>query len=266
MEVIEKIIYYKRGDIFRLHNLGDIHYAIKHCAEAKIKAKVGEVKSDPLSLWLGMGDYAEFIYPSDPRWDNKVIVDEVNKDNIAEDETKWVVNLFEPIVEQGVGLLEGNHEDAIRRHLHVDVQKNISDRLGLPNLGYSAFVRFIFRRENSSESHVVVGFFTHGSGYAITKGAKLNKLQRVMDMFEADIYGVAHMHDIITDTKPYLKIDNQLRIKQLEKVGAVTGSWFKTYAQGVGASYGEKKTYPPTTLGCPIFTIVPDKGILKVEG
>ena len=266
MEVIEKVIFYKRGDEFHLHPLGDIHYAIKHCAEAKIKAKVGEVKSDPLALWLGMGDYAEFICPSDPRWDNKVIVDEVHEDNIAEDETKWVTSLFEPIVPQGVGLLEGNHEDAIRRHLHTDVQKNICERLGLPNLGYSAFVRFIFRRQNSSESHVVVGFFTHGSGCAITKGAKLNKLQRVMDQFEADIYGVAHMHDIITDTKPYLKIDNQNRIKQLEKVGAITGSWFMTYAQGVGASYGEKKTYPPTTLGCPVFTIVPDKGILSVSG
>jgi len=265
MEVIEKIIPYKRPDVFHLYPLGDIHCGIQHCAEDKIKAQVREIKADPLALWIGMGDYGEFISPNDPRWNIGSIVKWVHEDNIAEDLTKWIVALFDPIKDKCVGLLEGNHEDAIRIHSHIDVQKNICERLELPNLSYSCFVRFIFRRAGSS-SHEVMGFFTHGAGCAITKGAKVNRLERVMDGFEADIYGIAHMHDIITDTKPYLRVDKENRVRQMEKVGAVTGSWFKTYAQGVRASYGEKKNYPPTTLGCPVFTIAPDKGILKVEG
>lgn len=266
MEVKEvRIKYRSRKAEYHLYPLGDIHAGIKHCGESMLKRQINLIKNDPLALVVGMGDYAECITPSDPRWDTHVIADWVDPDNIAEDQTQWVADVLSPVQDKIIGLLEGNHEDSIRIHSHVDVQKNLCKRLEVDNLGYSCFVRLAFTR-NSTATFTVVCFFSHGAGWAITKGAKLNRLQRTMDSFEADIYAIGHMHDIITDTKPYLSLGANNKIQQKEKVGAVTGSWFKTYEQGVRASYGEKKNYPPTTLGCPMFTIVPDKMILKVEG
>jgi len=220
-------------------------------------------------MWIGMGDKCDFITPGDPRWDVGSIEDWISPDNIAEDQSNWYMDMFSPIKDKCIGLLEGNHEDAIRIHSHVDVQKNICKKLGVANLGYSCFVKFRFRRmrmKAQPDAHTIKGFFTHGSGWAVTKGAKLNRLQRVMDAFEADIYAIGHMHDIITDNKPYLALDANNNIKQREKVGAVTGCWFRTYTQGVRASYGEKRSYAPSAIGCPVFTIIPDKMILSVSG
>jgi len=268
MEVLERIIYYRsRKDEFHIYPMGDEHLGTKHCAEGELVKQIKVIKEDEKALWIGIGDKAEFITPSDPRWDVGVISDWVSQDNIAEDQTARYCDIYMPIADKCLGLLEGNHEDAIRRHSHIDVQKNICNRLGVNNLGYSCFVKLVFRRGRQrlqNESFVVTCFFTHGSGWAITKGAKLNRLQRLMDAFEADIYGTGHMHDIITDTKPYLMLDGSNKIRQREKVGAVTGCWFKTYTQGVRASYGEKRNYPPSSIGAPTFTIIPNKQVIFV--
>ena len=266
MEVKDIIIPYRYSNpIFRLYTIGDIHCGTIHCVEDKVRAKVAEIEKDKNALWIGMGDYGEFITPSDPRFDphQKSIAEWVDQDDVAESERKWIVELFKPIKKKCVGLLYGNHENAIRVHTHNNVHKHICEDLGVDNLGYSSFVIFHFHRENSNEKHNIKGVFTHGSGWAITKGAKLNKLRRFMDDFDALIYGYAHMHDIITDSKPYLTVENG-RIKQKEAVGAVTGSWFRTYTKGIIASYGEQKVYPPTVIGCPHFILNAEEGSAEI--
>lgn len=266
MEVKTITIPYTTPDEFHIYLIGDEHGGTKHCASDALQKQINIVKNDPLGRWVGMGDKGEFISPSDPRWDTGVIEDWVHPDNIALDQSNWYCDMFSPIASKCDGLLEGNHEDAIRTHSHIDVHNYICDKLGVANLGYSCFLRYLFHRKKSNEAHQFTGFFTHGSGWAITKGAKLNRLQRIMDSFEADMYATGHMHDIITDTKSYLTLDANNIIKQREKVGAVTGCWFRTYSQGVRASYGEKKNYPPTIIGSPMFTITPQKYKVTVEG
>jgi hypothetical protein len=269
VEVAERIIPYKRPDVFTIHPLGDIHVGTEHCAYEKIQRQIEKIAANDFAYWIGLGDYGEFISPHDKRWDCQVISPWVEQDNIAECLTNRIVKLFEPIKDKCLGLIEGNNEDAIRRLLDVNVQKNLCERLGVSNLGYSCFYRLVFRRRpkvNRGEGHSYTLYITHGNGGAITKGAKVMRLQRMMDNFQADVYMMGHMHDIITDTKSYLRLTEVNKISHLTKVGAVTGSWFRTYSQGVKASYGEIKGYPPSALGCPVFTICPDKNLLKVEG
>ena len=271
MQLVDLIIPYKQANRFKLYCFGDIHGGTIHCVEDEARAKVAEIAHEKNTYWVGMGDYAEFITPSDKRFDpsQKSLAEWVEQDNIAECQTQWVVDLFKPIKNKCIGLLYGNHEDSMRRFNHDNVQKNICDRLGVENLGYTALVRLFFRRENSSESHIIKCVFSHGSGWAVTKGAKLNKLHRFMNAFDAHIYAIGHMHDILTDTLPYMTCTpqsfEQSKIKAVEKVGAVTGSWFRTYTQGIQASYGERATYPPTTIGCPLFTINPTTGEIDVH-
>lgn len=267
MEVIEKVIKYRHGGCIHLYATGDEHSGTKFCAEGKLKDKVLQIKQDPVGYWIGMGDKGDFITPGDPRWEVGIIADWVHQNNIAEDQTEWYCKTYEPIADKCVGLLKGNHEDAICRHNHVNVQANICRRLNVPDLGYSTWVRFKFERKGSAETHIIDGVFTHGAGWAITKGAKLNRLENFMNSFNARIFAIGHMHDIILETgKAYLDLTPAGKIKQRVKVGAITGCWFKTYNQGGTASYGEKKGYPPTEIGCPVFTIYPDKDMLTVSG
>jgi hypothetical protein len=267
VKVVE--IPYKRPDEFHLYCFGDIHCGTKHCAEAEVDKLIARIKADPKAMWIDMGDKGEFITPGDPRWDVGALADWLRKDededNIPELQTEWYADKFEPIAPKSVGLLEGNHEDAIRTHSHVDVHKNICKRLGVDSLGYSCFVKFKFVR-GDSERHEWTGFFTHGSGSAITRGSKMNRLQRMMDSFDADFYAMGHMHDVITTPKPYITVDDANKVKEKVRWGAVTGCFFTAYTQGVRASYAEKKGYPPTQIGGVVFTIIPDKNIIKLEG
>ncbi len=272
MNVKDLVIPYKIAQSeFKLYALGDIHAGTVHCVEDEVKTKVAQIARERNAYWIGMGDYGEFITPRDKRFDPnlKSIASWVETDNIATCLTDWIVDLFKPIKKKCIGLLYGNHENAMRVYNHDNVQKNICDKLGVTNLGYSSFIRLFFKRENSRETHLVKGAFTHGAGSAVTKGAKLNKLRRFMNDFEAHIYGYAHMHDLIRDEKPYMTLTSQpfgkARIKAVESVGSVTGSWFRTYSQGIIASYGEQKAYPPTVIGCPVFLINANTGQCDVR-
>jgi hypothetical protein len=251
---------------FKLFCLSDIHSGTIHCVEDAIKNKVREIKESPDAMWIGLGDYCEFITPSDKRFDpdSRAIADWVHQDNVAEDETKWIVKLLEPVKSKCVGMLYGNHENAIRTHSHVNVAQNICDRLGVDNLGYSAFVNFKFKRHNSSETHVYTGAFTHGSSGAITEGAKMMALMRFMKAFEADMYGYAHVHDYIPKSLSRMVVSNG-EIKSRSSIGATTGSWFRTYTQGNVSSYGEMKVYPACEIGAACFTIDPTTGIIDVN-
>jgi hypothetical protein len=248
--------------------MGDIHDGTVHCVEDDVSSKFVEIGKDNNAFWIGTGDYGEFILPHDKRFDisQLSIPKWVEQDNIAECQRKHIVNLFKPYKEKCIGLLYGNHEESIRKFNNNNIQKNICDDLGVDNLGFSCFLRLFFRREKSNETHLFTGVLTHGRSGAITKGAKLMALRRFMDDFEGDFYAYAHTHDIIIDSRPYLTASrgfNEGRIKDREAVGAMTGCWFRTYTQGVIASYGETKVYPPTTLGCVYFEF--DLNELTVE-
>lgn len=263
---------YRRSDsTFKLYCLGDIHAGTIHCVEKDIKAKVAEIAKEKNTYWIGMGDYGEFITPRDKRFDpsQKAIADWVELDNIGHCQEEWVCNLFQPIKKKCIGLLYGNHEEWMRMYNHDNVHKNICDKLGADNLGFSSFIRLFFRRESSNECHIIKGAFTHGRSCAITKGAKLNALKRFMDDFDAHIYGYAHVHDYIPNPKSYMTLADrpfdQAKIKSAEAMGALTGSWFRTYTQGTVASYGEQKVYPPTEICCAVFTINPQTGAIDVH-
>ena len=264
MEVIPYGISVRRSSKIRIVPIGDIHAGVKHCEERKIKELVQEVKNDKDTYWIGVGDYADYIAPTDPRWDSKVIADWVDSDNIAEDQTTWLEHLLKPIRSKCMGLCFGNHEESIRLRLSCNVHKNLCESLDVPSLGYSAFVKLTTNRGTSQRPFTIA--ITHGAGSAVTKGARINRLKEFMASFDADIYIHGHLHDNIINTSVSLYLDRNNQIKQRVRVGAMSGSWLTAYTQNVSASYAEKKMLPPNVVGCPSFIITPEEKILQVIG
>ena len=258
--ISKRISYKSKSAVFRLYCLGDIHAGVVHCAEDKIRKKVKEIAADPFALWVGMGDYMEAIAPNDPRFDIGIIADWVEKTNVAESERKWVRDLFMPIKDKCLGLLTGNHEETVRLKNNQDVYLDLCRDLDVPRLGYSCFIWLLFERMRENIKWDTQGFvchFEHGSGAAQTEGGKMMRLKKTLDYFDADIYGMGHLHDIKTLTSPRLGIDKALHIKQQVRVGAITGSWFRGYFESETPSYVEKHGYSPAVIGCPVFEIQP---------
>jgi hypothetical protein len=265
------ISYRQSNPWLKLYNIGDEHGGTIHCAEDHLRKKVSEIayesKQTKNVMVLQMGDIGEFITPSDKRFDNaeRSIADWLHIDNIGYDTTVWADSIYQPVRDIMIGKLCGNHENSMRTHNHENVQQNICDKLKIENLGYSCFIRFHFKREHSTETHLITGAFTHGSSGAITEGAKLNTLMRWMNSMNADIYGYAHLHDYIEKSKTRMTVDDNGNIKAKTSYGVCTGAWFRTYTQGIQASYGEQKCYPPTEICCASFLINPSTGEIKTE-
>ena len=252
-----RIAYRSRKDVFSLYPIGDIHAGTTFCAEDKIRAKILEIKNNPHALWIGMGDYCEFIPPNDKRFDGMVIADWVDKDDIAESQSKWMLKLLDPIKDKCIGLMMGNHETYYHSKNNHNIFKRLYDGLDAKNLGFSCFYRLNFSRGGAVTT--VTCHFEHGSGGAQTEGGKAMRLYKSMSGFEADIYGVGHLHDVKILPITYIGLTEHMEIKAKTKVGCLTGCWYRTYADGENPSYAEQKGYSPTNLGCPVFEICPDK-------
>ena len=109
----------------------------------------------------------------------------------------------------------------------------------------------------------------HGSGSAQTEGARIMRLMRLVNEFEARIYLMGHLHAIAVYT-PERIISRNGRLRTEKLIAACTGSWLKAYTQPhkgelLTPSYAEMKGYKPARMGCPVIKIKPQTDELSVE-
>ncbi len=215
-----------------------------------------KIKDDDHAFGVDLGDKGEFITPKDNRFNGvRSISKWVDPDDIAESQYRKIIDFYKPIKSQMVGLLLGNHENDYARHQNAKIHDHICESLDITNLYSTAFIDFTFRREKSTEAHTFRGCFTHGSGNAITPGGKKTKLVRFMHQNEARFYGYGHVHSYDSHEEVIMTANQEGRIKQKTAVGALAGCFRRTYTQGYPPDYGETRLYPPSILGCAMFTI-----------
>lgn len=268
MEVIEVDIRRRRSQKFRLYPLGDIHTGSVQCSEEMIQQEVQEIAKDKDAFWLGMGDYADCITKDDKRFDICGLAPWVERSNIVESQRKWLKNLFEPIKGQCIGLLAGNHEQTILDKHQNDLVRNLCSDLGVRYGGYQCFVVLKFHRSTKGSRNFYTIHAWHGAGAAQTEGARLMRLMRLVNEFQADIYLMGHLHTIAQYTPARLVCDHG-KIKAVNLIAAITGSWLKGYAQPhagqtFNPSYVEQKGYKPNRLGCPVIEFDPEHNDVKL--
>lgn len=274
MQVIEKMIFYKAVDKFYIYPLGDMHLGIVHCAEDKLREKVAEIKSlGRKAYWLGMGDYGDCITPSDfKRWEGKILASwmKEHEDNIGSTQVRKVDEILSPIWGQCLGLIEGNHEEMIRRYNHFNFMEELlllaNKKHDIPYAGVSCFVRLNFKRENSNEAHDIIIHARHGEGSARTSGARALAVLRLAQVFiNANIVWSGHLHGQESPDIPERLLLRGGQIKSMETIATMTGAWVRAYMQGVPPCYLERWGSPPSTLGCPRISIEPQYDRMVLE-
>jgi hypothetical protein len=271
-----------KADVFTLWGLGDLHVGAAACAENDLRRDIARIKDDPFALWVGLGDYADFIgYTDAKRFDPDAVADWLTVRDLGKLGTKSIErvrDLLKPIAGKCIGLLLGNHE---KKYQQVHQQENLHgwlcNEMQVPSLGYCAFVDLIFDRTagvkvpkmndkpTGERSSVFRVFAHHGAGYAQTPGGKLNRLIQFMRMFSADIYFCGHVHDRTARRMSILGADADCgKIKAVERIGMISGSYLKTYEESV-ITYGEQKAYEPVPLGAACVSIKPETRELRAE-
>ena len=279
MEVKGKqyIVYGSRKDVFKISNLADIHYGNKACALGEVKTDIKRIANDPYHFWVGGGDYADYIGMTDRRFDPDIVSENIkvaDLGRLGKKLTEDVRELLYPIRHKCLGLLYGNHEKLYSRWQEQgDLHAWLCSELEVPNLGYSAIFDVVFTRTTgvkkpkltrerppTTYSARTYRFFVHhGAGFATTPAGKLTRLIRFMTYFDANIFMVGHVHD--QEGRRQIQIGANsacTRLIEKKKLGLISGSYLKTYEQGV-TTYGEQRGYEPTVLGMATVTISPDK-------
>jgi len=267
----QKLIDYKsRKDKFSFWAIGDIHNGNKACAIGRLKQDIAEIKADPHAYWLGTGDYAEFIGYTDKRFDPDAVSEKISICDLRELGLvlmRQVRDLFMPIKEKCIGVLQGNHELKYETQFQQRLTAWLAMELGTKCFDYSTIFDLVFRRGGpKGTSRKFRVYAHHGAGYAITSGGKLNRLIGFMHRWpKADIVVIGHVHEkMMHKNVPLDGNDKCTSIVQTPQVGIITGSYLKTYSEGV-TTYGEQRGYSPVDLGAAAVIIRPDTGEMSVR-
>ena len=270
MQLYSKEITYRGDPVFTLTPLGDIHVGTIHCDRKLFRRDVEEIRVNPLGLWIGIGDYCESIVMSDPRFS----VEEIDPEfipylgSLAVAQRDAFIADVMPIKDKCIGLLEGNHEFQNRARHYVDIVRDACRALETEYLSDAAMVRLIFRLVDDDgkhvRSHTVKIFACHGHGGGRKTGGKVNKVEDLMDAFDADIYLMGHVHTKLTVKRPRLSVPSKGSMKLITRprIGALTGSYYKTFEVGA-SSYGQRQVYNPLELGCVSIKIRPTTGEME---
>lgn len=253
----KRVIKLGRHKFWWLVPIGDIHLKNRACSQAKLQETIDWVVATPNCVWIGMGDYAEFIGHTDKRFDpatfgTSALVRDLGR--LSADAVEAVAQIFKPIAKKSLGMLYGNHEDAyMLRTQQADMHKNLCEAVGVQNLGYSCFQQIEFRRGHERQTYTIRAH--HGAGFAQTKGGKMQALVKLCRQTDADITLMGHLHDSMQHPDQMLTLING-RIVARTRLGVMTATYLKTYEENV-ATYGEKRAYDPVPLGSPRIQITP---------
>jgi len=278
MEIIEKVIdYHSRTAKFNFYPLGDLHVGVLHCHEELLKQKVRQIAQDKNALWLGMGDYGDCITPSDfKRWEGRILAPWMKgqEDNIGPTQVEKVDEILSPIWNKCVGLLEGNHDDNIRRYNHYNFMTELLKKANqkgreVPYAGVSCFLVLKFRRsfgKGDSTRWDCIIHARHGEGSARTSGARaMSVLRMAASTANAHIILMGHLHGQESPDVPERLIYKSGKIKDFQAVATMTGAWLRAYMKGAPPCYLERWGTPPSKLGCPRLVIEPDKQRITLE-
>lgn len=270
MELVSHLVPAKQSKEVLIMPIGDIQWSGRdnEVAMAMLKRHV-QWGVDNGAYFIGMGDYIDFMSPSNrQKYAASALYDTAVK-SIDDKAMSLVEDLYlqalKPSKGRWLGLLEGHHFHEYRDGTTSD--QGLAQMLDTRFLGSSAYVRLVLQDTKTRRGTVII-WCHHGVGGGTTLGAPLNKLERLMAAFEADIYLIGHHHKKVAGPidriEPVWGAGNGgSRLVHRTKVIACTGSFLKGYAEGgkQGAiprgGYVEQKMLNPVALGGILLKIRP---------
>jgi len=233
---------------------------------------------------IGITGNCDWISPGDKRFDPSTVTKDMRVQQLSDLGDyfdKELKKYFSPIKEKGLGLLRGNH---LKKFQVATSQENLHSRickdLGMADFGYTCMFDLVFIRDPKAKKVTFYRnqlppnccsrtqfrvFAQHGAGYSQSPGGKLNRLLKYMDDFDANIYFIGHVHDQVGKRKVQVGANEACtKLTDKVKLGVITGSYLRTYAQQV-LLYGELKGYSPVPLGARWVEIHPDTREVKAS-
>ena len=173
-------------------------------------------------------------------------------DSLVNNQRDMIIDNLRPLADAGrlLGLCEGNHETAIKKHYSFDVMKDVCRSLNTPYLGYSFFYRLTLTKGSHNTKQNVIIYGTHGFGGSRRGGGAMNRRELLMTYYNADIILMAHDHHKFGRRFIRLGISacDKPRLVKKPVIIAATGSFKKTLVEG-HTTWEETMGFPPNDIG-----------------
>lgn len=263
MRYVERAFNLRRGQAVNIYPIGDAHIGKTNCNEKSLKRFVEKIRKDPNGYWFGGGDLIDAIKPQDakrfdpatlPDWLLTGSTDDIRArmSNIINAEVNRLVAILSPIAHKCLGLISGNHEDAVRKHHNHDAHQEIIDALKyeapgnkwIEDLTDCAYLRLAMRRFKAGR--IVSMFISHGYGGGRSAGAEPTRLDRIASDKDVDILFVGHSHSFyIAPAKTVVGITSkgELAPEVRLKRSANWGCWLLVAKEGA-ATYDSRALFP----------------------
>ena len=271
-----KIIYHdievtSRKTEFTIYPIGDIHLGANDVAETKLNKLALKIRRNKNALWIGGGDYCECIKPQElrrydpeslPDWmfDGDAATIKAQLRDVVHCQKKRFYKIFKPLKQKCIGLIEGNHEESIRKYHNLDHHGFMCDQMDTIDLTSEAFIVLRFIR-NKVQTKTVTIFICHGQGGGRRLGAATNKLEDIANMFRADILLMGHNHQFCI-APPLVELGVPVRetkdkecIQNLKYMGN-WGTWRLSYKAGP-STYTSRALYKPRPISAMEIGIIP---------
>jgi len=213
--------------------LGDFHIGTKQHMQEEFRRTIQYAKDHSNCYLILMGDMMDNITRSS--------VGEIFEQTIPpQEQVEAVIDELWDVRKKILWLHQGNHEERSMREAGVDSAKYIADVLGVPYEGY--FVKKPKILDVRGERYTI--YSTHGYSGATSYGGKVNVIKKLAGSFDADIYLMGHVHDLIIIPQT-IKTSGQPRTRYFVITGHYT-------AYG---GYAQKKGYEAGLTGSPLITL-----------
>ena len=259
-----------RADQWHIIPIGDVHLGAAACDEKLLDAVIQRIADDDRALWVGMGDYCEFINLRDPRFDMGTLANWVGRAelcDLAGAQVDRVTSKFRPIASKCLGLAKGNHEDTIHKHTERDVYSDIVTHIKRDGgfaadhnlaLDYYGWLSLAFYRAAIKKMGSLIRITVHhGAVGGKQAGAKALALEKWLWTHDADLALFGHSHNIMAMPASVHQLDKNDNLIPVTRRGAFCGTFLRDTNEGGPSAYSEKKMYHPLPVGGCEITLKP---------
>lgn len=240
----KKSIHYRfrpASGVVRLMPIFDVHVGMKTADEEMLERHVNYIYRTPDTYSFIGGDLMESATRDSV---GLGIFDE--RYHLPQQKAR-IRDILSPLVtrEKILGAITGNHELRVARFNSEDPLADICAVLGIPFLGYQAFMKITV---NDITYKII---WWHGASGATTKGGKLNALLKMRKFGDADLYVMGHVHDrLYTEEIDHEMDDETDEIVARKRLYLIAGSFLRYFG-----GYSEMQGLAPAPLGAPMILL-----------
>ena len=234
--------------------LSDVHIGHIDCDLVYFQNTIDWIKKKG-ALTVLVGDMIDAIGMTDRRFE----VDSVDPfflphlDKLYQKQTEVLIDMLEPIKDQVMWVMWGNHETTIKKRSTFDAIEVISKALGLPILTDPGF--FGIRFHDGQNVCNLKMWASHGCFMGgRLRGGKVNKLEQISQYFPScDIYLAGHTHDKWITEVHKINLTRTLKIEERRCYFANTGAFLRTYQEKDTDTWASRSVFSPQVPGCVRF-------------